>query len=155
MKKPLLKILVFICTLILFSIILFPLVDGLTKANVAKANPGAALASSTFKVNKTSVKPTKTVKATAKIRWWGEKAPGVYVEFDVTYVGPYEQMFIGSFPMYTDSKGKAKFNFKLADIDPYYIYAGDTYLIECWAWDDWEGTWHYVGGAYITAKSNE
>jgi len=155
MKKILLKLSVFVCTLILFSIVLFPLVDSLTKANVAKANPGAALAESTFKINKTSVKPSKTVKASAKIKWWGEKAPGVYVQFDIYYAGPSESYFIGGFPVYTDSKGKAKFNFTLADVDPYYIYAGDTYWIECWAWDDWEGTWHYVGGSYITAKRNE
>ena len=80
MRIYLKRITVFICAFALFSMILFPLVDSLTKANIAKANPAVSFAGSTFKVNKTSVKPSKTIKAEAKIKADGEKTPGVIVE---------------------------------------------------------------------------
>ena len=149
------RIMVFICAFALFSMILFPLVDSLTKTNVAKASPGVSFAGSTFKISKTSVKPNKVIKAKAKIKAWGEKAPGTLVEFDVWYVGPYalSDNHLASVQMYTDSKGKAQWNFTLADIDPYYVEAGDTYEIDCWAWDG--ETLQVIGYYNIVAKKSE
>jgi len=155
MRIYLKRITVFICAFALFSMILFPLVDSLTKANIAKANPAVSFAGSTFKVNKTSVKPSKTIKAEAKIKADGGKTPGVLVEFDVWYIGPSTDspIKLGYVQINTDKKGKAKWNFTLADIDEYYVEAGDTYEIDCWAWDG--ENWQLIGYYNIVAKRSE
>jgi hypothetical protein len=60
---------------------------------------------------------------------------------------------LGYVQINTDKKGKAKWNFTLADIDEYYVEAGDTYEIDCWAWDG--DNWQLIGYYNIVAKRSE
>lgn len=166
-RKSIQNVFVFVIVSLLFSTILFPLVEYVTKLNVANAQE-IGFEKSVVSINKSMPKVEKNVKLKAKVKLNGEKLKGYQVAFVINYIGPY---YGTSDPMWwpsqdqvpypvdvlytsTNKKGVAQVKFKLLNIAPdWYFYEGEQYIVD--AYVEINSEWYWIGSTNFTSADSE